>query len=71
MKANNLTSFKGDKYAIDKDYTAWEVYANDTAIQVGESEVLGGYVSVAIPIQMTEGFIIRSDKPYSTSDVVI
>ncbi len=42
------------------EYTAWEVCANDTEIPVGESELLGGYVSRAIPIGMTEKFQVRT-----------
>ena len=42
MKANNLTNFKGQKYAIDNDYTAWQIYANNATIPVGSNSTLGG-----------------------------
>ena len=56
----------------EDDYSAYEVYANDVIIPVGESEVLGGYVSVQIPVGMTERLTIRTNTmDPSTSDVVI
>lgn len=71
MKANNLTNFKGQKYAIDNDYTAWQIYANNATIPVGSNSTLGGYVSVAISAQMTESFVIRSNQDYSENDAKI
>lgn len=53
-----------------KDYTAFEVYANDSVIPPGEHEVLGT-ITVEIPVQMTETFALRTTTPEADSDVVI
>ena len=53
-----------------KDYTAFEVYANDSVISPGEHEVLGT-ITVEIPIQMTETFALRTTTPEADSDVVV
>jgi len=53
------------------DYTAFEVYPNSEVIPVGESEVLGGYVSVEIPANTTEKFYLRENCPKEKSDVII
>lgn len=53
-----------------KDYTAFEVYANDSVISPGEHEVLGT-VTVEIPVQMTETFALRTTTPEADSDVVV
>ena len=60
--ANNVTS----------DYTAFEVFAHDYDIPVGECEELGGYVSNIIPASMTHNFVLRTMcQDYTKSDVVI
>ena len=53
MRANNLTNFNGQKYLVEDDYTAWEIYANNATIPVGSNSTLGGYVTTAISAQMT------------------
>ena len=53
-----------------KDYTAFEVYANDSVISPGEHEVLGT-ITVEIPVQMTETFALRTTTPEADSDVVV
>lgn len=53
-----------------KDYTAFEVYANDSVIPPGEHEVLGT-ITVEIPVQMTETFALRTTTPEADSDVVV
>ena len=53
------------------DYTAFEVYPNDTIIPVGESEILGGFVTEAIPVQMTHRMYIRSFHAPTEQDVVV
>lgn len=53
-----------------RDYTAFEVYANDTIISPGEHEVLGT-ITVEIPVQMTETFALRTTTPEADSDVVV
>lgn len=52
------------------DYTAFEVYANDSVISPGEHEVLGT-ITVEIPVQMTETFALRTTTPEADSDVVV
>lgn len=53
-----------------KDYTAFEVYANDSVVSPGEHEVLGT-ITVEIPVQMTETFALRTTTPEADSDVVV
>lgn len=53
-----------------RDYTAFEVYANDTIISPGEHAELGT-ITVEIPVQMTETFALRTTTPEADSDVVI
>lgn len=53
-----------------KDYTAFEVYANDSVISPGEHEVLGT-ITVEIPVQMTETFALRTTTAEADSDVVV
>lgn len=53
-----------------RDYTAFEVYANDTIISPGEHAELGT-ITVEIPVQMTETFALRTITPEADSDVVI
>ena len=53
-----------------KDYTAFEVYANDSVIPPGEHEVLGT-ITVEIPVQMTETFALCTTTPEADSDVVV
>ena len=53
------------------DFSSFEVYANNTVIPVGQSDVLGGYVSVAIPACMTHHLRIHTYCPLEKSDVVI
>lgn len=64
---------KGDKGDPGEqgDYTAFEVYAHDTDIPVGESAELGGYVTEVIPASMECRFVIRSITSPETSDVMI
>jgi hypothetical protein len=42
------------------DYTAFEVFAHDYDIPVGECAELGGYVNVAIPANMTHVMLLRT-----------
>lgn len=53
-----------------RDYTAFEVYANDTVISPGEHAELGT-ITVEIPVQMTETFALRTTTPEADSDVVV
>ena len=54
------------------DYTAFEVYAHEETIPVGESEVLGGYVNYEIPGSMVHSFNVRAyTMNYKDSDVII
>lgn len=53
-----------------KDYTAFEVYANDSVISPGEHEVLGT-ITVEIPVQMTETFALRTTTAEADNDVVV
>ena len=55
----------------DNDYTAFEVFAHNEDIPVGESEELGGYVNNMIPAGMTEYFRIRSSAPQDGQNVVV
>lgn len=55
----------------EKDYTAFEVFANDQVIPVGYSVELGGEVHEEIPIGMTHKFIIRGSTPQDQQDVVV
>lgn len=55
----------------DDDYTAFEVFAHDYVIPVGECEELGGYVNSKVPASMTHSFIIRSNFNQTDIDVVI
>ena len=55
----------------DRDYSAFEVYAHDTEIPVGESIELGGYVSNAIPAEMTDKFTLRIEGNIITNDVIV
>lgn len=55
----------------EKHYTAFEVYPNDTVIPIGESEILGGYVSEEIPVQMTHRMYIRSLHAPEENNVVV
>lgn len=55
-----------------KNYSAFEVYAHEADIPVGESEVLGGYVNVAIEGSRTHDVRIRTCiADPATSDIVI
>ena len=58
--------------SVTGDYTAFEVYAHSNEIPVGESEVLGGYVTNAIPAGMKHDIRIKTaiNNP-STSDIVV
>lgn len=53
------------------DVTSFEVTANSSIIQPGASELLGDNVTVAIPVQMTERFKVRSVANKDKIDVVI
>lgn len=55
---------------VISNYTAFEVYANDTIISPGEHAELGT-ITVEIPVQMTETFALRTTTPEADSDVVI
>ena len=55
----------------DDDYTAFEVYANDTVIPVGYCEALGGEVREEIPVGMTHKFVVRGSTPQEEQDVVV
>ena len=55
----------------ENDYTAFEVYPNDTIIPIGESEILGGYVTEAIPVQMTHRMYVRSFHSPEEQDVIV
>ena len=53
------------------DYTAFEVFAHDYDIPVGECEELSGYVNYALPANMTHQFVIRSYTKATEQDIVI
>lgn len=61
------------QYGGIDDYTAFEVFAHDYTIPVGDSAELGDYVTVAISPGMTETFILqmRDGVPQSENNVVI
>lgn len=69
MRAN-VENFKGQKYEIDRNYSSFEVYANNQVIPVGSNSVLGGYVTEQIPACMTHTFLIRT-RTIVNNDVVI
>jgi hypothetical protein len=54
-----------------KDYTAFEVFAHDYDIPVGECEELGGYVYYKIPASVTNKFMLRTIGDIELNDVVI
>lgn len=62
-----------NKLNVDKnDYTAFEVFAHNYDIPVGDCEELGGYVSNLIPASMTHNFVLRTMCiDHTQSDVVI
>jgi hypothetical protein len=53
------------------DYTAFEVFAHDYDIPVGECEELGGYVNYSIPASVTNKFMLRIVGDIETNDIVI
>ena len=55
----------------DDDYTAFEVFAHDYDIPIGECEELGGYVNYALPALMTHEFTIRSEEDQTKQNVVV
>lgn len=55
----------------EDDYTAFEVFAHDYEIPVGECVELGGYVSVALPACMAHQFTIRSVQQADIQNVVV
>ena len=55
----------------ESTYSAFEVYAHDTEIPVGDCEALGGYVTNAIPAEMTHKFMIRLEGDVETNDVIV
>lgn len=76
--ANTVYRFENGVWVIgfpqvndSRECTAFEVYAHDTDIPVGECEELGGYVNVAIPACMSHRFIIRSEEPQNSHDVIV
>lgn len=54
-----------------KDYTAFEVFAHDYDIPVGECEELGDYVNNAISAKMTHKFCLKIEGDIETNDVII
>lgn len=52
----------------EKEFTAFEVFAHNYDIPVGESSDLGGYVSEAIPANMTHVMILRTTAIENVSD---
>lgn len=53
------------------DYTAFEVFAHDYDIPVGECEELGGYVYEVIPAGMTHKFLLRCHTPKEKQNTII
>lgn len=53
------------------NYTAFEVFAHDYDIPIGECEELGGYVNYELPACMTHSFGIRSQQQKEDQDVVV
>ena len=54
------------------DYTAFEVFAHNYDIPVGECEELGGYVNYEIQTNTKQMFTIRTMQPdYTKSDIIV
>jgi hypothetical protein len=62
---------KNHSESNNSDYSAFEVFAHDYDIPVGECEELGGYVNIAIPACMTHKFTIRIEGDITTNDVIV
>ena len=71
---NSVTALEWTASVLDKmkkqDHTAFEVYANNIVIPVGEHPVLGT-VTNAIDPSMTETFGIRTYVPVAANDVIV
>lgn len=62
----------GNNNIKTEDYTAFEVFAHDYNIPVGECEELGGYVNVEIPSGITHHMNLRTSiNDFSTLDVMV
>lgn len=68
--ADSILRQKVQKQYI-KDYSAFEVFAHDYEIPVGECEELGGYVNYSIPASVTNKFMLRTIGDIELNDVVI
>ena len=53
------------------DYTAFEVYPNETAIAAETEHPVLGHITTAIPAQMTEKFVLRTNYRYFDSDIIV
>ena len=53
------------------DYTAFEVFAHDYDIPVGECEELGGYISLQITASREHQFTIRSLEGPAKQDIIV
>jgi len=53
------------------DYTAFEVYPNETAIAADTEHPILGHITTAIPAQMTEKFVLRTNYRYFDSDIIV
>lgn len=68
----NYTNVDDELKILDLiDYTAFEVFAHDYDIPVGECEELGGYVNYALPAMMTHEFTIRSTDASENQNVIV
>jgi hypothetical protein len=73
-KTNSIIEYSNtldDIQLLDlSDYSAFEVYPNDTIISAGTHPVLGE-ITTEIPVGMVEKFVIRTECSQENSDVVV
>lgn len=68
----DITAFNEAIRAYGKDYTAFEVFPNDTAIAAGDTDPVTGFkYRIAVPAQMTHRTLLRSCTPIDESDLII
>ena len=74
-KHDSIIEFSNDLSDVQlldlTDYTAFEVFAHDYDIPVGECEELGGYVNYSIPTSVTNKFMLRTIGDIELNDVII